>query len=86
MKNGTILIADDNKDILESLKQLLKYDFDQIIAISDPDKILFALSNFPVDLILHEQVPNSLRVTPCVVHHLPPQAGSDIIPRDAMRR
>jgi len=52
MKNGTILIADDNKDILESLKQLLKYDFGQIIAVSDPDKILFALSNFQVDLIL----------------------------------
>jgi len=52
MKPGSILIADDNKDILESLKQLLKYDFGQIIAVSEPEKIPFALSKFPVDLIL----------------------------------
>ncbi len=52
MKKGTILIADDNKDILESLKQLLKYDFNRIIAVSDPNAIPMALSNFSVDLIL----------------------------------
>ena len=52
MKTGTILIADDNKDILESLKQLLKYDFEIIIAVSNPEQIIDALKGFSIDLVL----------------------------------
>ncbi len=52
MRKGTILIVDDNRDILESLKQLLKYDFGNIITINDPELIPSMLENNSVELVL----------------------------------
>jgi DNA-binding NtrC family response regulator len=51
-KTGCILVADDKKEILESLKQLLKYDFAEIICVDDPGQILQKLAQHPVDLVL----------------------------------
>lgn len=51
-KSGCILVADDKKEILESLKQLLKYDFAEIICVDDPGQILQKLAQYPVDLVL----------------------------------
>ena len=49
---GTILIADDKKEILESLKQMLKYDFRTVITIDEPGKIPYMMENHQVDLVL----------------------------------
>jgi len=49
---GTIVAADDNQDILESLSQLLKYDFDQVFCLSDPGEIIKTLEENEVDLVL----------------------------------
>ena len=51
-KRGCILVADDKKEILESLKQLLKYDFAEIICMDDPGQILQKLAEHPVDMVL----------------------------------
>jgi DNA-binding NtrC family response regulator len=51
-KKGCILIADDKGEILESLKQLLKYDYAQIITTDDPEQIPAILAQYPIDLVL----------------------------------
>ncbi len=52
-KSGKILAIDDNTVILDSLKQLLKYDFEEITTISDPKKLpeLIEKENFDVILL-----------------------------------
>jgi DNA-binding NtrC family response regulator len=52
VNKATILIADDNRDILESLKQLLKYDFSDIITLSNPDPIPGVMEKEAPDLVL----------------------------------
>ncbi len=51
-REGTILVADDNKEILESLKKMLKYDFSTVITLSDPGQITSMMKNHQVDLVL----------------------------------
>src|SRR5210317_1461582 len=51
-KKGCILIADDKMEILESLKQLLKYDYAQVITTDDPERIPVILAQYPIDLVL----------------------------------
>lgn len=51
-KAACILVADDNGEILQSLKQLLKYDYAEILLASDPDQILPLLARHSVDLVL----------------------------------
>jgi len=51
-KPGNILIADDKKDILESLKKLLKYDYGKIITTDDPEQIPALLAQYSIDLVL----------------------------------
>ena len=51
-EKGSILIADDKKEILESLKQLLKYDYGQVITTDDPEQIPALLSQYPFDIVL----------------------------------
>lgn len=51
-KKGCILIADDKMEILESLKQLLKYDYAQVITTDDPEQIPGILTQHPIDLVL----------------------------------
>jgi len=52
-KQGDILVVDDNISILNSLSQLLKYDFSQIKTISNPNLIhnLVESENFDVILL-----------------------------------
>jgi DNA-binding NtrC family response regulator len=49
---GTILVADDKKEILESLKNMLKYDFNTVITLNDPRQIPSAMGDHQVDLVL----------------------------------
>ena len=45
-------MADDNREILQSLKQLLKYDFGEILYTDDPHQILPHLAEHSVDVVL----------------------------------
>jgi len=52
MKEGKILIVDDNVHIQDSLKQLLKYDFEKIDTITEPDQLPGMIQNDTHDVIL----------------------------------
>ena len=43
-KEGKILIIDDNQSVLDSLKLFLKYKFQKIETISNPNQVLSILS------------------------------------------
>jgi len=49
---GKILIIDDDKHVLESFELLLKYEFEKVITLSDPNKIPEYLAGETYDLIL----------------------------------
>lgn len=51
-KEGNILVIDDNLDILNSLSQLLKYDFNAILTLSNPNLIPEAIRKNDIDVIL----------------------------------
>ena len=52
MKNGTILIVDDNTSILTALKICLADVFEKIITLANPDGLLAKLQQERVDVIL----------------------------------
>lgn len=51
-KQGKILIIDDNQTILESLEQLLKFDYQEIKTLTSPDYIIPELNRSEFDVIL----------------------------------
>jgi len=51
-KKGNILIVDDNEDILWSLKQLLKSEFNQIYTLKNPNQVKELLRNEQIDVVL----------------------------------
>lgn len=51
-KQGKILIVDDNRTILESLKQLLKIDYKEIKTLTSPDRIIPELKMNESDVII----------------------------------
>ncbi|PKP33627.1 MAG: sigma-54-dependent Fis family transcriptional regulator [Bacteroidetes bacterium HGW-Bacteroidetes-17] len=51
-KTGNILIIDDNLDILSSLTQLLKYDFNSIKTLANPNLIPETIQQHEFDVIL----------------------------------
>ncbi len=51
-KEGKILVVDDNLDLLKSLKRLLKFDFEEIDTLSNPNKILLQLKSKDYDVTL----------------------------------
>ncbi|KPK86686.1 MAG: AAA family ATPase [Bacteroides sp. SM23_62_1] len=51
-KPGKILIVDDNRTILDSLEQLLKFDYREITTRTSPDGIIPELKRNDVDVIL----------------------------------
>lgn len=52
LKEGKILVVDDNQDLLKSLKRMLKFDFEEIDTIVDPKKIPSLLNNKEYDVVL----------------------------------
>ena len=52
MKEGTILIVDDNKAILTAVRLLLKMYFEKVITLSKPTGIPAALRENRVDVVL----------------------------------
>jgi two-component system response regulator HydG len=51
-KEGRILVVDDDKRILESSKQLLKHDFDEVEILNNPEQIPYMLTSRSFDVIL----------------------------------
>ncbi len=47
-----ILIADDNRDVLDALEMVLKYEFDKVDAISNPSEIPVMMGDNEYDVIL----------------------------------
>jgi DNA-binding NtrC family response regulator len=52
MKEGRLIIADDNKGILSALQLLLQNEFGQIKAISDPNQLFHEMDKGDYDLVL----------------------------------
>ncbi len=59
VKNATILIIDDDTDVLTAVKLLLKPEVKEIITEKNPENIRSLLSKYPVDLILLDMNFNS---------------------------
>lgn len=51
-REGRILVVDDNENILNSLRQLLKFDFEFTKAVSNPNRIPELLRTGNIDVIL----------------------------------
>lgn len=49
---GTILVVDDNEEVLTALKICLKSTFNKVLTLDNPDKILLTLQQEVVDIIL----------------------------------
>ena len=52
MKQGTLLIVDDNRSILTAVKLLLENTFKEIITLNDPNRIPEMLETRAVDVVL----------------------------------
>lgn len=52
MTAATILIVDDNKSVLTSLELLLENEFEEIVTVSNPNRIDAVLAGSPVDLVI----------------------------------
>jgi DNA-binding NtrC family response regulator len=52
MKSGNILIADDNKGILDSLSYSLKHEFENIFTTQNTDGIIKIIQDEKIDLVL----------------------------------
>jgi DNA-binding NtrC family response regulator len=52
MIKGTLLIVDDNKEILTDLEQLMRNEFEKVISIPDPNRINEMLRSNNVDLVM----------------------------------
>lgn len=48
----TILVIDDNESILVSLKYVLAEDFDKVLTLNNPEKVLVTLMQEEVDIVL----------------------------------
>jgi two-component system response regulator HydG len=59
VKNATILIIDDDPDVLTAVKLLLKTEVKEIITEKNPENIRSLLLKYPVDLILLDMNFNS---------------------------
>jgi len=52
MIKGTLLIVDDNRTILNSLAQVMRSEFENVIPLTDPNRILETLRKNDVDIVM----------------------------------
>ncbi len=52
MIKGTLLIVDDNKDILNSLSVIMKTEFENVITLTNPNRIIEILEKHDVDVVM----------------------------------
>lgn len=51
-KAGKLLIADDNKSVLTALNLFLKYEFELVTTLTNPNRLLYELEQADYDLVL----------------------------------
>jgi DNA-binding NtrC family response regulator len=49
---GTVLIVDDNREVLTRLENIVRKDFDKVITLSNPNRIIETLSHGNVDIVM----------------------------------
>ena len=49
---GTVLIVDDNREVLTRLEKIVHKDFDKVITLSNPNRIIEILSHSDVDIVM----------------------------------
>lgn len=52
MNNGTILIVDEDKGVLKTLKRIMSDEFERVITINDPNRIPWLLSSNDIDVVI----------------------------------
>jgi DNA-binding NtrC family response regulator len=52
MMKGTVLIADEDRDLLKSLEKVIKQEFDKVITLNNPNRIPEALKKNNIDIVL----------------------------------
>ena len=52
MIKATLLIVDENKAILSSLEQIMKSEFEKVISLTNPNRIVEILRNNAVDIVM----------------------------------
>jgi DNA-binding NtrC family response regulator len=52
MIKGTLLIVDENKDILDALEKIMKSEVEKIIVVNDPDRISTILGKNNIDIVM----------------------------------
>jgi DNA-binding NtrC family response regulator len=52
MKEGKLLIVDDNKSVLNSLSLFLKFDFLEVVTLSNPNSMLHEIETRNIDVVL----------------------------------
>ncbi len=52
MIKGTLLIVDDNKDILNSLSVIMRNEFENVLTLNNPNRIIEILGKHDVDVVM----------------------------------
>jgi len=52
MKEGNLLIVDDSKSVLNALRMLLKFEFAEVITLSNPNSIIHEIETRDIDVVL----------------------------------
>jgi len=52
MKEGKLLIVDDNKSVLNSLSLFLKFDFLEVVTLSNPNSMIHEIETRNIDVVL----------------------------------
>lgn len=49
---GTVLIVDDNMEVLNVLKKIVKHEFETVLTLSNPNTIIEILRRTEVDIVM----------------------------------
>ena len=52
IKEGRLLIVDDNKSVLNALRMFLKFEFAEVYTISSPNSLVHELETLDIDIVL----------------------------------
>jgi DNA-binding NtrC family response regulator len=52
VKDGRLLIVDDSTNVLNALKMLLKFEFEEVFAITNPNSLIHDIEKLDIDVVL----------------------------------
>jgi DNA-binding NtrC family response regulator len=52
VKDGRLLIVDDSKSVLNALKMLLKFEFEEVFTITNPNSLIHDIEKLDIDVVL----------------------------------